>query len=228
VKQYEEETNLRATIVLDVSKSMDWRGAEGAGRITKRAYAEQLTAALALLLLRQRDAVGLIRFDDAVRSSITPRARSGQWRRVVAALNEPGNGRASDLAAALGQAARLVTRRGMVILISDLLVDIDAVIPALRGLRAAGHDVTVLHIMDPAERDFTLAGEARYTDPETQLDVPAAASDVRTAYRATVEKVIAEWKDRLGALGAGYELILTDQPYAIPLRLAFGARERRS
>jgi uncharacterized protein (DUF58 family) len=228
VKQYEEETNLRATIVLDVSKSMDWRGAVGAGRITKRAYAEQLTAALALLLLRQRDAVGLIRFDDAVRSSIPPRARSGQWRRIVAALNEPGNGRASDLAAALGQAARLVTRRGMVILISDLLVDIEAVIPALRGLRAAGHDVTVLHIMDPAERDFTLAGEARYTDPETQLDVPAAASDVRTAYRATVDRVIAEWKDRLGALGAGYELILTDQPYSIPLRLAFGARERRT
>jgi uncharacterized protein (DUF58 family) len=228
VKQYEEETNLRATIVLDVSRSMDWRGADGATRITKRAYAEQLTAALALLLLRQRDAVGLIRFDDAVRSSIPPRARSGQWRRIVAALNEPGGGRASDLAAALGQAARLVTRRGMVILISDLLVDIDAVIPAMRGLRAAGHDVTVLHIMDPAERDFTLAGEARYTDPETQLDVPAAAADVRTAYRATVDRVIAEWKDRLGAIGAGYELILTDQPYSIPLRLAFGARERRS
>ncbi len=228
VKQYEEETNLRATIVLDVSRSMDWRGAAAAGRVTKRAYAEQLTAALGLLLLRQRDAVGLIRFDDAVRSSISPRARSGQWRRLVAALAEPGNGRASDLAAALGQAARLVTRRGMVILISDLLVDIDEVIPALRGLRAAGHDVTVLHIMDPAERDFTLAGEARYTDPETQLDVPAAAADVRAAYRTTVDRVIAEWKDRLGALGAGYELILTDQPYSIPLRLAFGARERRA
>jgi uncharacterized protein (DUF58 family) len=228
VKQYEEETNLRATIVLDVSRSMDWRGAAAAGRVTKRGYAEQLTAALALLLLRQRDAVGLIRFDDAVRSSIPPRARSGQWRRLVAALAEPGNGRASNLAAAVGQAARLVTRRGMVILISDLLVDIDEVIPALRGLRAAGHDVTVLHVMDPAERDFTLAGEARYTDPETQLDVPAAAADVRVAYRTTVDRVIAEWKDRLGALGAGYELILTDQPYSIPLRLAFGARERRT
>jgi uncharacterized protein (DUF58 family) len=228
VKQYEEETNLRATIVLDVSRSMDWRGAAAAGRVTKRGYAEQLTAALALLLLRQRDAVGLIRFDDAVRSSIPPRARSGQWRRLVAALAEPGNGRASNLAAAVGQAARLVTRRGMVILISDLLVDIDEVIPALRGLRAAGHDVTVLHVMDPAERDFTLAGEARYTDPETQLDVPAAAADVRAAYRTTVDRVIAEWKDRLGALGAGYELILTDQPYSIPLRLAFGARERRT
>jgi uncharacterized protein (DUF58 family) len=227
VKQYEEETNLRATIVLDVSRSMDWRGAPAEQRLTKRAYSEQLAAALALLLLRQRDAVGLIRFDDAVRTSIPPRARSGQWRRLVAALADQGNGRASDLAAALGQAARLVTRRGMVILISDLLVDVEAAVPALRGLRAAGHDVTVLHIMDPAERDFTLAGEARYTDPESELDVPAAAADVRAAYRSTVDHVIAEWKERLGALGAGYELILTDQAYAIPLRLAFSARERR-
>jgi uncharacterized protein (DUF58 family) len=227
VKQYEEETNLRATIVLDVSRSMDWRGAPADIRLTKRAYAEQLAASLALLLLRQRDAVGLIRFDDAVRTSIPPRARTGQWRRLVAALTEPGNGRASDLSAALGQAARLVTRRGMVVLMSDLLVDLDAVLPALRGLRAAGHDVTVLHIMDPAERDFTLTGEARFTDPESDLDVPAAAADVRTAYRSTVDEVIAEWKDALGALGAGYELVLTDQPYAIPLRHAFGARERR-
>jgi uncharacterized protein (DUF58 family) len=227
VKQYEEETNLRATIVLDVSRSMDWRGAPAETRLTKRAYAEQLAAALALLLLRQRDAVGLIRFDDAVRTSIPPRARSGQWRRLVAALAEPGNGRASDAAAALGQAARLVTRRGMIILVSDLLVDVDAAIPALRALRAAGHDVNVLHVMDPAERDFGLTGEARYTDPESELAVPAAAADVRAAYRATLDDVIAEWRDALGAIGAGYELILTDQPYAIPLRLAFGARERR-
>ena len=228
VKQYEEETNLRATIVLDVSRSMDWRGAPAEARLTKRAYAEQLAAALALLLLRQRDAVGLIRFDDAVRTSVPPRARTGQWRRLVAALSEQGNGRASDVAAALGQAARLVTRRGMVVLLSDLLVDLDEALPALRGLRAAGHDVTVLHIMDPAERDFTLTGEARFTDPESELDVPAAAADVRTAYRDTVDEVIAEWKEALGALGAGYELVLTDQPYAIPLRHAFGARERRA
>ncbi|HEV7992622.1 MAG TPA: DUF58 domain-containing protein [Gemmatimonadaceae bacterium] len=228
VKQYEEETNLRATIVLDVSRSMDWRGAPAESRVTKRNYAEQLAAALALLLLRQRDAVGLIRFDDAVRTSVPPRARTGQWRRIVAALTEQGNGRASDLAAALAQAARLVTRRGMVILLSDLLVDVDAALPALRGLRAAGHDVTVLHIMDPAERDFTLSGEARYTDPESELDVPAAAADVRVAYRSTVDQVIGEWKDALGAIGAGYELVLTDQPYAIPLRHAFGARQKRA
>jgi uncharacterized protein (DUF58 family) len=226
VKQYEEETNLRATLILDVSRSMDWRGAPAAERLTKRAYAEQLTAALALLLLRQRDAVGLVRFDDAVRTSVPPRARTTQWRRVLAALAEPSGGRASDVAAALAQAARLVTRRGMIILLSDLLVEADAALPALRGLRAAGHDVTVLHIMDPAERSFTLAGEAQFADPETGLAVPASG-DVRAAYERTVGTVIEEWRTTLGAMGARYELVLTDQPYAVPLRRAFDARQRR-
>src|SRR5947207_6306636 len=161
VKQYEEETNLRASIVLDVSKSMAWSGAQlyalaGAeqstgARLTKLAYGERLTAALALLLLRQRDAVGLVRFDSAIRSAIPPRARNGQWRRVVAALEEPGTGRASSAPDALHQAARLINRRGLIVLISDLLMDLPDVEPAMRGLRAAGHDVTVLHIMDPAE-----------------------------------------------------------------------------
>lgn len=227
VKQYEEETNLRATLVLDVSRSMEWRGAPAAQRLTKRAYAEQLVAALALLLLRQRDAVGLLRFDDAVRTSIPPRARTTQWRRIVAALAEPGGGRASDLATALEQAARLVTRRGMMVLVTDLLVDVGGVMPALRGLRAAGHDVTVFHVMDPAERRFILTGEAQYEDPESTLAVPAAGADVRAAYESTVTTVIAEWRDALAAMGAGYELVLTDQPYSVALRRAFDARQRR-
>jgi uncharacterized protein (DUF58 family) len=225
VKQYEEETNLRATLVLDVSRSMEWRG--DTARVTKRAYAEQLVAALALLLLRQRDAVGLIRFDDAVRTSVPPRARTTQFRRVVAALSEQAGGRASDLATALGQAARLVTRRGMVILVSDLLVDPEPVLTALRGLRAAGHDVIVLHVMDPAERDFGMTGEAQYTDPESALAVPAAAEDVRAAYRDTVVEVVAEWRQALAAMGAAHELVMTDQPYTMPLRRAFDARQRR-
>src|SRR5436190_18749768 len=125
VKQYEEETNLRASIVLDVSRSMDWSGARfrtsaaapapGAeDRLTKLQYAERLAAALALLLLRQRDAVGLVRFDDRIRSSVPPRARKGQWRRVIAALEEPGTGKASSAPDALAQAARLITRRGLI------------------------------------------------------------------------------------------------------------------
>jgi uncharacterized protein (DUF58 family) len=226
VKQYEEETNLRATIVLDVSRSMDWKSS--VARITKRAYAEQLVAAMALLLLRQRDAVGLIRFDDAVRTSVPPRARTTQWRRLIGALGEASGGRASELAVALGQAARLVTRRGMVLLVSDLLVDPEAVLTSLRGLRAAGHDVVVFHIMDPAERDFSMEGEAQYTDPESALAVPAAAADVRAAYRDTVTEVVSEWRDALLAMGATHELVLTDEPYTMPLRKAFDARQRRA
>jgi uncharacterized protein (DUF58 family) len=225
VKQYEEETNLRATLVLDVSRSMDWRSAPTL--LPKRVYAAQLVAAIALLLLRQRDAVGLIRFDDAVRTSVPPRARSTQWRRIVAALAEQGGGRASGVATALGQAARLVTRRGMVLLVSDLLVDPEPVISALRGLRAAGHDVVVFHVMDPAERDFGMTGEAQFTDPESALAVPAAAEDVRAAYRDTVTEVVTEWRESLAAMGASYELVLTDQPYAVPLRRAFAARQQR-
>src|SRR5215210_3999566 len=170
VKQFEEETNLRATIVLDVSRSMAWSGAPS--RLTKLAYGERLAAAIALLLLRQRDAVGLVRFDSEVRTVLPPRARTGQWRRLVAALDDPGAGQASYAADALARAARLVGRPGMVILISDLLMDAPDVESALRALRAAGHDVTVLHLMDPGERDLDLAGEAVFVDPETGLEVP--------------------------------------------------------
>src|SRR5262245_48348945 len=129
VRQYEEETNLRASIVLDVSRSMDWTGAET--RLTKLAYSERLVAALALLLLRQRDAVGLVRFDDRIRTAIPPRARTGQWRRVIAGLSDPGTGRASSAPQALDQAARLINRRGLIVLISDLLMDLPEVERAL-------------------------------------------------------------------------------------------------
>lgn len=233
VKQFEEETNLRATLVLDVSKSMDWTGAPAGGRgvrvprMTKLAYAEQLVAALSLLLLRQRDAVGLVRFDAAVRSVVPPRSRTGQWRRLLASLSEPGAGKESKAGVGLAQASRLVRRAGMVMLISDLLVDAPEVEEALRGLRAAGHDVTVLHVMDPAELDLSLlAGEAVFEDPESGLAVPAVSGEVRDAYRATVDAAIEGWRAACARLGARYVQIPTDAPFGVPLRHAFAARTR--
>lgn len=234
VRQYEEETNLRATIVLDVSRSMAWSGAQlrplgstaTPARLTKLAYAEILTASLALLLLRQRDAVGLVRFDERVRSSVPPRARTGHWRRVLAALQEPGAGLASSAPEALIQAARLINRRGMIVLISDLLMEQAEVERAMRGLRALGHDITVLHVMDPDERFLGGTGEALFVDPETQLEVPASVSDVRAAYRTTVEEVIEEWRDLLAATGVSYEVVVTDESFGVPLRRAFAARQR--
>ncbi|HEU4631873.1 MAG TPA: DUF58 domain-containing protein [Gemmatimonadaceae bacterium] len=225
VKQFEEETNLRATIVLDVSRSMAWSGAPA--RLTKLAYAEQLTAALALLLLRQRDAVGLVRFDERVRSAVPPRSRRAQWQRILVALADPGAGRSSDAPAGLLQAARLVRRPGMVVLVSDLLLEAAAVERSLRELRAAGHDVTVLHIMDPAERDLSLSGDAIYVDPESGLEVPATLADVRDVYRATVDDAIREWRRLCASADAAYATILTDAPFGVPLRQAFAARQRQ-
>lgn len=234
VRQYEEETNLRATIVLDVSRSMAWSGAElrtlgntvPPSRLTKLAYAEILTASLALLLIRQRDAVGLVRYDERVRSSVPPRARTGHWRRILAALEDPGAGLASSAPAALTQAARLINRRGMIVLISDLLMEPAEVERAMRGLRAVGHDVTVLHVMDPDERALGGSGEALFVDPETELGVPASIGDVRAAYRTTVDEVIEEWRTMFASFGVSYEVIVTDSPFGVPLRRAFAARQR--
>jgi uncharacterized protein (DUF58 family) len=201
------------------------RSSGGPELLTKLAYAERLTAALALLLLRQRDAVGLVRFDERVRTAIPPRARTGQWRRIVASLDDPGAGLASSVPEALAQAARLISRRGMVVLISDLLMDLPEVERSVRGLRAAGHDITVLHIMDPSERDLTISAEALFVDPESALEVPASTSDVRTAYRRTVDQVLAEWRTAFAGAGVGYEIITTDSPFGVPLRRAFAARQ---
>lgn len=225
IKQFEEETNLRATIVLDVSKSMDWTG--DPARLTKLAYAERVAAAIAWLLLRQRDAVGLIRFDSEVRSVIPPRARSVQWRRIIGALEDPGSGKGSDASGALMQAARMVGRPGMVVVLSDLLVDEDEMQKAVSVLRAVGHDVTVLHILDPAERDFTIAaGEVELQDTESELSLNATVSEVRDLYRETVQEAIAEWRGRLAASGAAYEPVYTDQPFGVALRRAFAARQQ--
>jgi uncharacterized protein (DUF58 family) len=225
IKLFEEETNLRATVVLDVSKSMDWTGSPA--RLTKLAYAETLVAAVSLLLLKQRDAVGLIRFDDEVRSVVPPRSRDVHFRRILAALSDPGSGKGSDAPGALLRAAKLVPRPGLVIVVSDLLLDPQATVEAVQALRGAGHQVTVLHLLDPAERDLSISGaEIVFVDPETGTEVEASVGDVRAAYRATVIEAIDEWRSVLAGAGASYEPIYTDSPFAVPVRRAFLARRR--
>ncbi len=224
VKQFEEQTNARAMIVLDVSRSMQWTG--DPARLTKLAYAERLAAAIALLLIRQRDAVGLIRFDAGLRSVVPARGQRAQWRRLVAAFTEPGGGSASDVAGALLQAGRLVRRPGFVVLLSDLLVNPEPVAEAARALRAGGHELLVLHVLDPAERDFPESAEALYRDPESLAEMAATPSDVRVSYQATVQEALAEWRAAIGRAGARYALATTDEPFGRPLRQLVGSNGR--
>lgn len=224
IKLFEEDTNTRAMLVLDVSASMQWTGSPA--RLTKLAYAERLASAMGLLLLRQHDAVGLIRFDGTLRNVVPPRSQRTQWRRLVAAFSEPGGGRESNVREALMAAGKLVRRPGFVVLFSDLLTDPTPVADAARTLRARGHEVLVLHIMDPSERDFPEEGEARYRDPESHQEVPATPGEVRGTYRETVKEALADWKAAIGRSGARYALAYTDEPFGRPLRLLVGVNGR--
>jgi uncharacterized protein (DUF58 family) len=223
VKQFEEETNLRAMIVCDASRSMAWSGAPEQG-LTKLAYAQRLVAALSLVLLRQRDATGLIVFDEAVRSVTPARARHGHWRRIVEKLagTEAGLGTAAE--PALRRVVDQLRRRGLVVFVSDLLLERDLAITALRFLRHRGHQVIVLHLMDPAEIALSGPAEARFEDPETGRAVVLRPRDWAAAYGETVRGAVSEWRAACRRSGIGYHRVVTDTPFGTTLRAILSPR----
>jgi uncharacterized protein (DUF58 family) len=218
VKQFEEETNLRAMLVVDASASMGWRGAPG--RLTKLDYATRLAAALALVLIRQRDATGLITFDDHVRSITPARARQGHWAALAQTLAGTDVGAGTAAEPALRQVVSALRRRGLVVFISDLLLDRDLTIKALRFLRHRGHQVLVLHIADPAELELARGEETRFRDPESEDVVTLAPSEWGDAYRATVQGVVRAWGESCRAAGMRYALVRTDAPLGTALGAA--------
>ena len=217
VKQFEEETNLRAMILVDASRSMAWRG--DAERLTKRAYADRLAAALALILLRQRDATGLVTFDEQVRQLVPPRVKAGQWTRFVRGLVDTPDGQGTAAHAALQRLTAILTRRGMVVLLSDLLFDRDLALAALRYLRHRGHNVIVFHLMDPAEVQLGGPPEVRFRDPESSVSVVVRPRELAHAYAETVRREIAAWRTACRRHGIAYHHVQTDLPFGMALRL---------
>jgi uncharacterized protein (DUF58 family) len=224
VKQFEEETNLRSMIVLDASRSMHWSGSDR--RLTKLDYAKRLSAALALIMLRQRDATGFIGFDEEVRSVVPARARTQHWWTLVRTMADltPGLGTAAE--PALRRVTDLLRRRGLVVLVSDLLLDRDLVMLALQFLRHRGHQVTVFHIMDPSEMALEGPPEARFEDPETGTGVVARPRELRMAYADTVQRSIADWRLACRRGGIAYHHVMTDVPFGYVLRRATARRSR--
>jgi len=225
VKQFEEETNLRAMVVCDASRSMAWTGSPETV-LPKLAYAQRLIAALSLVLLRQRDATGLITFDDDVRTVLPPRARLSHWRQLLATLGalEAGMGTAAE--PALRRVVNQLRRRGLVVFVSDLLLDRDLALKALRFLRHRGHQVLVLHLMDPGEVALGGPAEARFEDPETRAAVVLRPRDWAAPYRDTVRAVVLEWKLACRRHGIAYHRVTTDTPYGVVLREALAPSSR--
>jgi uncharacterized protein (DUF58 family) len=225
IKQFEEETNLRAYLLLDVSASMDWTSAPAA-LPPKLWYAKQLAASLALMLVRQGDAVGLLAFDDALRSHTAARGGRRHWHELLRTLDGLQASGRTDPGTALRELAGRLRRRGLVILLSDLLVDPDATRLALRFLRHRGHEVLVFHLLDPGERELPAVGDVRFYDPETGDELPISAGDMRSEYRETVERAIAEWRAQLAPHGIDYVVSSTDEPMTGALRSYLHKRER--
>jgi uncharacterized protein (DUF58 family) len=223
VKRFEDETNLRCYLVLDTSRSMGYRS----GAYSKSDYARTVAATIAYFLTTQRDAVGLLEFEDRITEYLPPRYRPGQLRRLFAALEREPKGRATDLAEPLEQIAATVRKRGLIILISDLLAPIDTLRNRLGYLRSRGHDVVVLRVVDPAELEFTFTTAAMFHDVESgrelYIDPGAARAEYLrrfTAHASAIERACVD-------LGIEYSLIRTDRPLELVLFDLLKARMRR-
>ncbi len=225
VKRYQEETNLRAYILLDLSRSMDW--SSDPDRLpTKSWYGAHLAAALAFILIRQGDQAGLVAFDEQIRERIAPRGGRRQLRTLLSTLSslKAGGGTAADQA--LRKTATGLRKKGLVILLSDLLLDPEPTRQALHFLRHRGHEVAVFHLLDPGERDLPAGGAVRFYDPETDEELGVSVPDIRSEYRQAVKEAIEDWRHSLGPQGIEYTVLSTDAPFSSALRAYLKKRER--
>jgi len=222
VKKYEEDTNLTCHLLLDISRSMGY----GSGEITKLQYASYLTGALAYLMHRQRDSFGLIEFDDSIAALLPASARAGHLRAVLLALERLTVGTRTNVAKPLHDLAAAVRKRGMVVLVSDLLDDPATVLEGLKHFRFRGTDVIVFHILDPFELQFPFEQAARFRDLETEEEVAAVPGSIRDDYIEKIQERIAFYKRELGLVGIDYCLLDTSQPLELGLMAYLMTRRR--
>ncbi|MCG3125972.1 MAG: hypothetical protein CHACPFDD_00800 [Phycisphaerae bacterium] len=218
VKQYEEETNLRCNILLDVSRSMDY----GAGGQNKFDYACTLAASLAYLLIHQQDAVGLLTFDHEVRQRLAATSGRPQLNNVLSVLNDSRPDSRTDVRRLFHQLAEELRRRSMAILISDLLTDIDDVILGIEHIQAARHELIVMHVMHDDEWEFPFVDNVFFEGLEDQAELLADPQSLRSAYLEAVRRFAARVRAACLDHGVEYVAINTRDPveYALSGYLA--------
>lgn len=223
VKEFEAETNATVTVLLDVSRSMAYGGA-GEGRVTKLDYARYLAASLLWLARRQHDRVGLATFDAALRDFVPASGR--HLPHALRALERAAAGGAGELATPLGQAAPHLTRRGIVVVMSDLYAEPASAVDAVRRLRGAGNEVLLFHVLDPAELEFPFADPGGFEDAETGATMTVVPAGVRARYRERVRAHVAELGRLSRAHRVDYALFDTGEPLDRALFRYLAGRER--
>lgn len=224
VKKFEEETNVECHILLDMSASMGYRG--GAA-MTKLEYGSVLAASLAYMMHRQRDATGLIEFDERIKGRLPASARPGHLHAILLALDRIAPGERSDVGRPLHQLAEALGKRSIAVVISDLLDDPDTVIRGLKHLRFRGTDVIVFQLLDPHEIQFPFRGAARFTDVESRDEITADPARVREGYLAAMDALRARYQRELRGAGIDFLTLDTSKPLDFALLAYLDTRERR-
>jgi uncharacterized protein (DUF58 family) len=207
IKLYEEETNLRTTLLVDLSESMQF----GSGTITKYEYGCTIAAALTYLLLRQQDAVGAVTFDDDIRSRVQHLSKTTHLNAILAALDAQSPAKKTDIFSILQQVAEQQSRRGLIVLISDLFVPREGLFKGLNLLRYRGHDVLLFHVLDDAELDFNYTGSTRFEGLEATGELVCDPRSLREGYLEAMNRYLEEIRRFCSRSSVDYQTIRTSE-----------------
>ncbi len=213
VKRFEEETNLKAYLILDSSASMTY----ASGKISKFKYGCYLAASLAHLLIHQKDAAGLALFDTRVRKLLVPRATRSYLKTIEETLSRAAPGGETDIASNLHLIAERLVRRGLVILISDLFDDPDKVMTGLKHFRHRQHEVIVFHVLDPQERELNFQGDVLFEDLESGERLSTQPWHIRREYQKEISHFIDRYRKSCREHQIDHVLLDTRTPFEIAL-----------
>ncbi len=201
IKKYQAETNLDAYLLVDCSGSMAY--ATG-GRMSKMDYAISLAAALGYMMVHQQDSVGLVTFDEKVRGFLPPKSKRSHLMNILSILARTRPSAKTNLAAALHDVAGRIKKRGLIILLSDLLAGQEEVIKALHHLKYRGHDMIIFQVLDHSELTFEFDGQVRFEEPETGETIEVDPQAIRASYLKEIQAFIDEYKRQCQSVRADF------------------------
>ena len=223
IKQFEEETNLKAYIVLDTSRSMAFSSEE---RISKLEYASFIAASLSQLMIQQRDAVGLTLFDERINTYMPPHATKSYLKEIMRQLQAAKAGNKTGTANSLHEIAERIKRRGLVIILSDLFDKPPEVMTALRHFRHKKNEVVVMQILDPLERSFAFGRDAVFKDLETAEELMTQPWHIQRAYQQSMKEFLDNYKRGCRENNIDYVLLDTATPFDVALFEYLHKRQR--
>lgn len=208
IKKYQGDTNTQIHLLVDASGSMGY----GSGAVTKLQFAQYLASSLAFLCVRQHDSVGLVAFSDQVVEHVPPRSRSGHMRTVLGCIERLVPGRGTGLVAQLHRTADLLTRRGVIVLISDLYDEPERIMRGLEHLRFQGNDVIVFQVLDRQELDFDFTEPLVFEDSETEEQLHVLPEELRDEYKRAIRTHVEDLRQGAARNRIDYELLRTSEP----------------